>query len=490
MTRAALLLLVGCATSGTGATEPGADKTGTRPAPPLPDSPPTAAAAPPLRLPPVMRVRLDNGLPVWIAEQHAIPRVAFVLAVLAGADADPSGRAGLAALTADMLDEGAGERSAMAIAEALADEGADLEIYTSASATYITLWSLSETESLAASLSVLGDIVTRPAFSLREFKRVRESRLGAILQRRDTPAVVAGEALAQAVYGTDHPYGWPVAGRAGTLSSIRHNDLKRFWRARYRPDNAAMIVVGATRTEEIVPLLSDAMEDWRTPPQPPTQAPAAPEGAGPRLVIVDRPGAPQSEVRIGHAGIARAHPDAFVVEVLGNLLGGSFASRLNNRLREQLGYTYGAWGFFDMRRGPGPFVMGAAVQTDVTAEAIGEFLAEVRRICAETPEEDEVARARDGLLRALPRTFEGASAIAGKLADLYVHDLPADYFEEYVERVGAVTPTEVRRAACEHARPEDLQVVVVGDRSAIEGGVVALSLGTPETWDAEGKPAP
>jgi len=478
-------LLLGCAGGRHQAPTAGANLHARDPAATLGDAPPAAAPAPPLRLPPVTRRQLANGLRVWTVEHHAVPRVAVVLAVRAGADVDPPGKAGLAALCADMLDEGAGGRGALAIAEALDDEGAQLGISTSSAATLLTLWSLSDRANLESSLAVLGDVVVRPDFARRELDRVRADRLTEILQGHDEPELVAGHSLAQALYGKDHVYGSPLIGRTRTLASVKHADVKRFWRAHYRPDNAALIVAGAIRPDELVPMLERALGGWTARPLPPTQAPRAPERRGPRLVIVDRPGAPQSEVRLGHVGLERGHPDEFVVEVLGTLLGGSFASRLNNRLREQLGYTYGAWGGFDLRRGPGPFVMGAAVRTDATAAAVTEFFAEVHRIREREPADEEVARARDGLLRSLPQSFEGASAIATRLADLFAHGLDAEYFDHYVERIGAVTAADVQRAARDHIRPEEIHVIVVGDRAALQD-LSALDLGVAQVWDAEG----
>jgi zinc protease len=436
----------------------------------------------------VARHRLANGIEVWIAEQHALPRVALALAIRGGAERDPPGRAGLAALCADLIDEGSGSRSALELAVAFADEGAEFDAVTSHAGTVLRVWSLSDPPGLGRVLGLLADVATRPRFLGVEFERVRADRLTAIAARGDDPAAVADRILDKAIYGDAHAYGIPVEGRAGSLRRVRLQDVRAFWHRHYRPDNAALIAVGAVVPADLLRALQDAFGPWRTPPSERAPDPPPPTGFGPRLVVVDRPGASQSEIRLGHVGLARGHRDEFAVEVLATLLGGTFASRLNHRLREELGYTYGAWAGFALRRGAGPFVTGAAVRTDATAAAVREFASEVTRIREAEPSAVELRRARDGLLRGLPARFEGASAVAWELANLFLHGAPSDHFARYAERVAAVTAQDVHRAAAEHLRPEQLQIAIVGDRAAIEADLAAAGLGAPEIWDAEGTP--
>jgi zinc protease len=478
--RLLVLLAAGCAARGIGHGAHGAPSLEPRPRGRFPDVPPVPGPTVPLRLPPVSRHRLANGLEVWVAAEDAWPRAAVALAVRAGAEADPPGKAGLAALTADLLLES--ERVA-----ALADEGAELGAETSVSGTTLHLWSLTEGTSLRTSIGLLAGIVTTPVFRERDLVRLRADRAGKLRARHNDPGVIANETLALAVYGGRHAYGWPVGGRERTLATVRVADVEAFWRDRFRPDRSAAIVVGAVRDDDIVAILEHTFGRWKAAARADT-VPAAIERPGPRLVIVDRPGATESEVRLGQKGLGRGDADRFAADVLAGLLGGGFRSRLNRRLRDELGYTGSAWAAFDSSRSPGPFIMGASVRTDATAAAIRAFIAEVRRIQEAEPSGEELARARDGVLLGLPARFEGAAALAGELAELYVNDLPPDYYDGYVEKVRAVTAADVQRAAAEHLRPGGLRAVVVGDRRTIEGGLATLGMEDAQIWDEDGSP--
>lgn len=439
--------------------------------------PPQVGPPPVLKLPAIQTHRLSNGLAVWIVELHKVPVAQVTLVVsAAGASADPAGRFGLASLTAAMLDEGAGTRSALEIADAVDFLGASL--VTSCTYDFASVALGVPVARLGEALEVVADVALRPTFPAGEIERLRKDRLTAFLQERDDPRAIASFVFPRVLYGTAHRYGTATAGTAEAVRSMTVEDLKAFYAALYRPDRAVLIVVGDVTPEGVLPLLERSFGSWRAavspappPPLPPVAAPTARQ-----VYLVDKPGAPQSQIRIGTVGVARSTPDYFALQVLNTILGGSFTSRLNQNLREQHGYTYGASSSFAMRLAPGPFVAGAGVQGDKTAESLVEFFRELDGIVKPIPP-DEAARARNYVALGFPAGFETTGDIASKLAELFVYGLPSDYFSTYVQRIEAVTPADLAAAARKYIQPEKLVVVVVGDRKTIEAPIRALKLG-------------
>lgn len=255
------------------------------------------------------------------------------------------------------------------------------------------------------------------------------------------------------------------------------DDLRRFYEAHYRPENATLITSGDVTVTSVIPLLESAFGSW-TPRAEirPAALPPAPQLAARQLFLVDKPGAAQSQIRIGWIGVPRSTPDYFVLQVLNTVLGGSFTSRLNQNLREQHGYSYGAASIFEMRAAAGPFFATAGVETDKTAEALKEFFNELSGIRKPVPSE-ELTRAKNYLALGFPSQFETTSDISRRLEEVIVYDLPSDYFETYVENIQAVTSASVQRAAERYVQPEKFVVVVVGDTALVEAPIRALKLG-------------
>ena len=443
--------------------------------PPDRSKPPAVGPAPELRLPPVEERTLSNGLAVWIMGVHKVPTVQLELTVRTGIAADPADKFGLSSLTADMLDEGAGGRTALEIADAVGFLGADLSTAGGVDASYIDLHV--PVARLADALPIMADVVAHPTFPDSELKRLREERLTALLQAGDDPETLIQFAFPRVLYGPRARYGAPAIGTAASLQRITAADLKAFHAANYVPANAALIVTGDVTADAVVPLLEKALGGWHGGPAPlaATVAPPAQLTAR-RVYLVDKPGAAQSQIRIGWIGVPRSTPDYFALRVLNVILGESFTSRLNHNLREVHGYAYGASSRFDMRLGPGPFYAAAGVQTDKTAEALKEFFVELTGI-HQPVEAGELDKAKNYLALQLPRSFETTRASAGALAQAYVYNLPADYYETYGRHVQAVTAADVKRAADRYIQPDKFAVVIVGDRKEIEAGVRALSLG-------------
>jgi zinc protease len=437
--------------------------------------PPQPGAPPELKLPPIQKKQLANGLTVWIVELHEVPVAQVNLVVRSGAADDPPRRFGLASMTAAMLEQGAGSRSALDIADAIDFLGADLTAATTMDMSALRLHV--PVSRLGDALPVMADVALRPTFPEAELERLRQQRLTSILQGRDDASTIAASAFSRILYGPNHRYGTPMVGTAEVIKTFTPGELKTFYASAYRPDNATLIAVGDVTPDTLIPMLESSFGSWKAPGQKATQTlPAAPQHPARQVYIVDKPGAPQSQIRIGAVGVQRSTTDYFPLVVLNTILGGSFTSRLNNNLREVHGYTYGASSNFDMRVGAGPFTAGAGVQTDKTSESLTEFFNELNAILKPVPA-DELARAKNYVAMRYPGTFETTADMSRRLEDMLIFQLPEDYFSNYVRHIQAVTAADVQRVAAKYIAPNRLAVVVVGDRKTIEPGIRALNLG-------------
>lgn len=433
----------------------------------------------PFHFPEIERRTLDNGLRVWTVEHRQVPLVSVLVITAAGAASDPGDRPGLAALTADLLDEGSGDRSALDIHEALARLGAQFDTDVGHDATVLGLTALER--SLDEGLALVADMVLRPRFDDRDFRRVRDLRLNRLLQFRDSPSAIADRAFADLLY-RDHPYGHLPIGTEASLRAIGLDDVTDFHERAFRPDQTTVIAVGDADHETLAAAVRRAFEAWRPTPNSGMLPGPATFGAPPtspsRLALVHRPGAAQSELRIGHVALPRLAPDYHACVVLNMILGGQFVSRINMNLRQEKGYTYGARTAFEFRRGAGPFAMHASVQADATTDAIRESFREFSAIRGERPvSADELATGRAALTRGYPRNFETSDQIARAAAQLALYELPDDYFSTFVPTVLALTPDEITRAAARHLHPDRMAVVIVGDRERFASSLGSLDLG-------------
>jgi predicted Zn-dependent peptidase len=438
--------------------------------------PPALGPAPALKLPTIQKSTLANGLAVWIVEHHEVPLVQVNLIVRAGSSADPIGKYGLGGLTAAMLDEGAGSRSALDLADAIEFLGASVTTASTFDASMVRL--NVPVARLAAALPLAADIALRPTLPAGELDRLRKERLTALLQARDNVAALVQIAFPRIIFGPVHRYGTPATGLPPAVGALTVDDLKAFYTAHYRPDNATLVVVGDVTPESVKPLLEQSFGQWKSAGMAPLvqQVPTAPQLTRRQVYLVDKPGAVQSQIRIGWVGVPRSTPDYATLEVLNTILGGSFTSRLNQNLREEHGYTYGASSAFDMRQSAGPFLAAAAVQTDKTADALKEFFNELNGILSPIPA-DELEKARNYVTLGFPGEFETTGDLARKLEELVVYNLPESWFTSFVSDVRKVTGTDVQRAAARYIQPDKMAVVVVGDRAAIENPIRALNLG-------------
>jgi len=438
-------------------------------------APPPLGPPPQVTLPQIQKRTLSNGVPVWLIEAHAVPLVQVNLLIKAGADDDPSGKFGVASLTAAMLDEGAGTRTALQISDDTEFLGADLSTASSFDASAVRL--NVPVSRLKNGLALMADVALRPTFPADELNRVRQERLTQLLQAKDDPAAVAPLAFARTVFGPMHRYGTAAMGTESTLKAFTVADLKAFHAAMYQPANATLIVVGDVKAADTIAQLETQFGQWKSaaPVAPRRPVPAAPQPTEAQITIVDIPGAAQSQIRIGGVGVARSTPDYFTLEVLNTILGGSFTSRLNQNLREEHQYAYGAGSRFDMRLSPGPFFATAGVQTDKTSEALKEFFNELNGI-SKPVEAEELTKAKNYIALSFPGQFETLGDLASHIEELVVYSLPETYFAEYVRNIQAIASAPVQKAAATYIQPKRFAVVVVGDRKTIEPGIRALNL--------------
>jgi zinc protease len=437
--------------------------------------PPTVGAPPSLRLPPIDRRTLPNGLQVWVVEMHEVPVVDVSVIVKSGAAMDPAGKYAVSHFTAAMLDEGAGDRDALQLADAIEFLGASLSTSSGFDSSVVNLHA--PASKLHDALPLVADVVLRPRFADADLERVRKDRLTSLIQTRDNPAALASAAFARLLFGREHRYGTMVMGSQAANTAVTAADLRSFHTGHYRPQNTVMIIAGDVRSATLMPIVERAFGQWTSSGAAPrTPLPTVAKPTARQIYLIDKPGAAQSQIRIGNIGVARSTPDYFVLRVTNTMLGGSFSSRLNQNLRETHGYTYGASSSFDMRATPGPFVAGAGVQTDKTVESLREFFNELNGMREPTPPA-ELTRVRNLEALSFPGEFETTSDMTQRLAELAVYDLSPNFFTEFVPRIEGVTANEIGRVVRQHITPDTFVVVVVGDLAKIEQPIRNAGLG-------------
>jgi predicted Zn-dependent peptidase len=448
---------------------------------------PAVGPDPLFRFPSIVRHRLTNGLDVRTVEHRSVPVISFIVQVNGGSGADPADRHGLAAITADMLDEGTGSLSAIDVSERLARIGGEFDIDVAPDATVFSLTTLTRFADRGAAL--LADILARPSLREDDFTRVRQMRLDRLRQLRDLPPAVAERAFLRLLY-RDHPYGHLPIGSDSALRAMSLDEVRHFHRIAYRPTRGTLVVGGDMRHEELRAVAERAFGSWTDGASGPSHRPAAsiepPLVNDTRLAVVPREAAQQSELRIGHLTTSRDTPDYPGLLVLNAVLGGQFVSRVNLKLREEKGYTYGARTGFDWRRGISPFGLQASVHTAATADAIRDSLNELQAIRGGRPAtESEMQLAKATLTRGYPRNFETVQQVTRSVAQLVLYDLPDTYFEEFVPKVNAVEAREVTRVAERHLDPSRLITLIVGDHHAIADSLRTLQLGEPAVLSAD-----
>ncbi len=440
---------------------------------------------PKFTLPAIEKTTLSNGLNVWLVERHKLPIVSMDLIVNGGGSLDPADKAGMASLTASMLNQGTKTRSALEIANGLQSIGSNVGANASWDSSGVSARTI--TKNLDKTLDYFSDVVAHPTFPGTEFNQLRGRVMGGFRQRKASNTAVAGLVYDKVLYG-NQAYGRQLTGDEKTVQAISRDDLAKFYDNYYRPNNSTLIVVGDVTMSNLKPKLEKAFADWRSGGVAPTQIADQKMMAKPGIYLVDKPGAAQSSVQIGQVGIDRDNPDYYAVQVMNSILGGGGTARLFMNLREDKGYTYGAYSRFTYRRAPGPFSASGEIQTISTKEAVQEFMKELQGIRGTrpvTPQELEVNK--QSFIRRFPSSFETTGGISNSLGTLVTYGLPDTYFNDYISKINAVTLDDVNRVANKYLDPSKMAIVIVGDRKVIEPHLTEL--GMPITvLDTEGNP--
>ena len=435
-------------------------------------APPALGKAKNLQLPPIQKFTLSNGLAVVLLEKHTVPLVQVNLLLQTGSFDDPAGKEGLASMAMDLLDEGAGEYDALQLADEIEFLGAQIGTFSRSFSSEIDC--STPVSKLDHALKLMSTIVLKPTFAEAELERVRKLRLNSLLTTYDEPTQIASRAYNRLLFGESTPYG--RFANEQSIKAYTKADLESFHTRNFVTGNCTLIIVGDVTKDSVTPLLEKYFAGLSAGAITNPAKPTPQQIKGRTIYLVDKPGAAQSVIRIGKIGTSRGDVAYNDIVTMNTILGGSFASRLNTNLREEHGYSYGASSGFSFWPVAGPFTASSSVQTDVTGPALGEFFIEFKKMLAPLPEA-EMNRGKNYNALGYAGDFETNGQIAVALAELVMFQLPDNYFNTYVDKALAVNKKGVEAAAKKYITPDNMLIVVVGDRAKIEEGIKKLKLG-------------
>ena len=427
--------------------------------------PPAPAPSRSCAFPPFEHERLGSGVRLWTIDVPDRSLVTVTLLMPGGSELDAPGLAGLASFTAGLRSKGTRRRTALQFAAAAEDLGTGIS--SSCSWERARVGTTIRSEDVAAGLELVAEAALQPTFGPEEIDRARRRRLAEIDRRRSDPGSLARAAFARAVYG-ETPYGNATIGDRETTRAITRSEIAAFHESALAARSCHLIAVGGLGAGRVRKAIEEKIErrlrahGRRFDDEPAALEPASPASPGRRVVIVDRPDARQTQLRLGHAGIARRHPDRVPIQVANSILGGKFISRLNLSLRERHGYTYGVSSSFSSRRGPGPFVVSTAVTNEATGAACREIIGELKRLRGEPPSKRELDDARNYLVGVFPYTLQTIRNLASRLHALATFDLDHDEYQRWPERIRATTREDVHEVCRRHLFPDRLTVTAVG----------------------------
>lgn len=444
-------------------------------------APPAPLPAREMVFPAFAETTLPNGMRMIVVENRALPVLDVDLYVSTGSAADPRGKRGVASMVASLLDKGTPTRTARQIAERIEGVGATISASADDDFVSVSANALSDQDTLVFSL--LSDVVLRPTFPEEEFQTARTRTLSQLRSALGQPETLGNRALARTLYGA-HPYG--AYSEVSSVEAIRREDLSAFHAARFKPGSALLVVAGDITRARAEELARRHFGAWSGGAAPAVAMPAPPAPSPTRITLVHRPGSVQSNVLVGNLATRPNSPDVFALDVMGQVLGGGTDGRLFQILRQQKGWTYGAYASLVRPRDVGHFRAAASVRTEVTDSALAEMLAQVRRIRTETVSAAEFEGAKSYLLGSYPLRFETPAQIASRVAEARLQGLPVEQVRDYRRRIEAVTPADVQRVARRWLHPDSLVIVVVGDASKVLPGLQKIA--PVSVVDVEGKP--
>jgi predicted Zn-dependent peptidase len=405
------------------------------------------------------------------------------MVVLSGGLSDSADSHGLASSTATLLREGTTKRSSKEIAEQTEAIGASLFSSSGLSSMTSTVTVSGLTDNLDQIVDIFADVVRNPSFPQDEIEKYKKRTLANLMIQRSSPQFLADEQFSKAIYG-DHPAAL-ASPPAESIKKLSTKDLATFHSTYYRPNNAMLTVVGDVTMKSILPVIEKAFGDWQKADVPATTIPAAPVQSAARIFLIDRPGSVQTVIELGTLGIERTSPDYFAVLLANRVLGGGPTGRLFLNLREDKGYTYGAYSSFGGSKYRGTWTASSEVRTDVTEGAMKEFMYELDRLRAEPVTAEELENAKRAIVGSFALSLESPTSLLANIVTQKLYNLPADYWDTYPQKVAAVTAADVQRVANQYLDKEHLQVVAVGDASKARD--VLAKYGIVQVYDADGK---
>jgi len=448
---------------------------------------PPPGPTPVLHVPTWTRTQLANGATLIVSERHNLPLVSFSITFLGGSNQfEPADRRGVAAMTASMLTEGTTTKTGDQISDALQLLGTNVGANVGGEEGSINF--VSTAKNFDATLAIVSDMMLNSTFPAEALERLRGRTLVNLTQAKDQPTIVGAQVFAKILYGAAHPYGQRTT--ETSVKAITRDDVVAFHKAYYQPGRAIITVVGDTTMPKAKATVEKAFAAWTKAGEKPSfDYPKLPELQPAKIYLVDKPGAAQAVFNIGLPGPPRNTPDYFALQVLNTILGGQFQSRLNANIREQKGYSYGVNSNFAYGKGPGPFRAGGSIFIAKTDAALVEFMKELKGIVGEKPiTDEEIKTAKESLIQGLPQRFASVSAISGAITALAVQGLPDDYYQTYAQNVSAVTKDDLLRVAKKYIDLNHLAIVIVGDRSVVEGPLKATNIAPITMIDIEGNP--
>jgi zinc protease len=450
---------------------------------------PVAGSTPALRVPTWTSLKLANGAELVVSSRHNLPLVSVNINFVGGsAQYDPATKPGVGEFAGAMLSEGTATKSGDDISNALQLLGTGVRIGVGGEAG--TIGFLATSDKVERVLEIVEDMLVNPSFPNDAIERYRARRLVALTQAKDRTSAIAGRVFPKVLYTEGHPYGRSVTEQS--VQSISRDDIVNFAKSYFTPGHAIITVVGDVEPNTVRAMFDRVLAPWNSGGSVPNFTyPAVTEPKATTVYLVDKPGAAQSTFVIGLPGPVRSTPDYFALEVLNTMLGGMFQSRLNANIREQKGYSYGVNSQFNYGKGPGAFEAGGEIVTAKSDSALIEFMKELRGIRGGRPiTDEELKTAEDNLVQGLPQSFSSVRAVAGAISDIYLEQLPLDYYQNYTQNVRAVTKDDLSRVANKYIDPDHLAIVIVGDRKLIEQPLKATGIAPVVLLDVNGDPLP
>ena len=434
-----------------------------------------------LKIPAAVETRLANGLGIAIVHDARLPMVSFRLAFHGGDSSDPAEMPGLSDMMAHLLTEGTANRTSLQIAEEVERVGATLSV--SSTSDFATIGASSLAVYVDEILELIADVTLQPSFPQNEIDLARENTKQMLIQQRAQPNFLASERVAQVMFG-QHPYA-RISPTPTSLDAMTRDKFTDFHRRSFRSDNAVLVIVGDVDPNEMAAKIEALFGQWTSGSITQPSFPATPARNARVLYVIDRPGSAQSNIVIANAGITRTSTDYFPMLLMHTILGANASSRLFMNLREEKGYTYGAYSSLDARRLAGTFRATAEVRTPVTGASLHEFFFELNRIRDERVPDQELQNAKSYLMGVFPIRIETQDGLIDQLTSVKMFDLPDNYLHTYRDRVNAVTAEDVQRVAQQHVTPDRAAIVIVGDAREIEDQIKDYAE-TIERYDTEG----